>query len=62
MNEDRSAYHDKLQKILDAQSMMTEINEARKADGEEKRVNKNDNDPQLMCEAKTAMHDMADML
>ena len=40
MNEDSSAYHDKLQKILDAQSKMTEINEARKADGEEKRVNK----------------------
>ena len=35
MNEDSSAYHDKLQKILDAQSKMTEINEARKADGEE---------------------------
>ena len=63
MNEDSSAYHDKLQKILDAQSKMTEINEARKADGEEKRVNKEDDeDPQLMGEAKTAMHDMADML
>ena len=61
MNEDSSAYHDKLQKILDAQSK-TEINEARKADGEEKRVNKEDDDPQLMGEAKTAMHDMADML
>ena len=63
MNDDSSAYHDKLQKILDAQSKMTEINEARKADGEEKRVNKeDDDDPQLMGEAKTAMHDMADML
>ena len=41
---------------------MTEINEVRKADGEEKRVNKEDDDPQLMGEAKTAMHDMADML
>ena len=29
MNEDSSAHHDKLQKILDAQSKMTEINEAR---------------------------------
>ena len=55
MNEDSSAYHDKLQKILDAQSIMTEI-EGRKADGEEKRVNKVD-DPQLMGEAKTAIHD-----
>ena len=62
MNEDSSAYHDKLQKILDAQSKMTEIKEARKADGEDKRVNKDDNDPQLMGKAKTAMHDMADML
>ena len=63
MNEDSSAYHDKLQKILDAQSKITEINEARQADGEEKRVNKeDDDDPQLMGEAKTAMHDMADML
>ena len=41
----------------------TEINETRKADGEKKRVNKeDDDDPQLMGEAKTAMHDMADML
>ena len=39
-----------------------EINEARQADSEEKRVNKEDNDPQLMAEAKTAMHDMADMI
>ena len=61
MNEDSSAYHDKLQKILDAQSKMTE-NEARKADGEEKRINKDDDDPQLMGEAKLAMHDIADML
>ena len=34
MNEDSSAYHDKLQTILDAQSKMIEI-EARKADGKE---------------------------
>ena len=62
MNEDSSAYRDRLQKILDAQSKMTEINEARKADSEEKRVNKDDDNPQLMGEAKTAMHDMTDML
>ena len=62
MNENSSAYHAKLQRILDAQSKITEINKARQADGEEKRVNKEDNDPQLMGEAKTAMHDMLDMI
>ena len=62
MDENSSAYHAKLQRILDAQSKIKEINEARQADGEEKRNNKVDNDPQLMGEAKTAMHDMADMI
>ena len=41
---------------------LLEINEARQADGEEKRVNKEDNDLKLMGEVKTAMHDMADMI
>ena len=41
------------------QSKIKEINEARWADGEEKWVNKGDNDPQLMGEA---MHDVADMI
>ena len=62
MNVESSAYHDKLQKILDAQTKIKEINEARQADGEEKRVIKEDDDPQLMGEAKIAMHDMADMI
>ena len=35
INEDSSAYRDKLQKILDAQSETAKIKEARKADGEE---------------------------
>ena len=61
MNENSSAYHAKLQRILDAQSMIKEINEARQADGEEKWVNK-DNDLKLMGEAKTAMHDMANVI
>ena len=51
-----------MQKILDAHSKIKEINEARQGDGEEKRVNKEDNDPQLIGEAKTAMQDMADMM
>ena len=62
MNENSSAYHAKLQKILDAQSKIKEINEGRQADGEEKQVNKENNDPQLMGEAKIAMYDMADMI
>ena len=61
-NENSSAYHAKLQRILDAQSKITEINKARQADGEEKRVNKEDNDPQLLGAAKSAMHDMLDMI
>ena len=51
-----------MQKILDAQSKVKEINDARQADGEQRMVNKEDNDPQLMGEAKNAMHDMADMI
>ena len=62
MSESSSTYHAKLQRILDAQSKIKEINEARQADGEEKWVNKEDNDLKLMGEAKTAMHDMADMI
>ena len=43
MNENSSAYHAKLQRMLDARSKIKEINQARQADGEEKRVNKEDN-------------------
>ena len=38
------------------------VNEARQADGDEQRVSNDDNDPQLMGEAKNAMHDMFDMM
>ena len=62
MNVDNSAYHDKLQKILEAQSTVKDINEARQADGAEQRVSKEDNDPQLIGEAKSAMHDMLDIM
>ena len=61
MYENSSAYHAKLQRILDAQSTIKEIDEARQADGEEKWVNE-DNDLKLMGEAKTAMHDMANVV
>ena len=53
---DSSAYHAKLKRMLEAQSNIKQINEARFASGPEERVNKND-DPQLMGEAKTAMND-----
>ena len=59
MNVDSSAYHDK---ILEAQSTVKDINEARQADGAEQRVSKEDNDPQLIGEAKSAMHDMLDIM
>ena len=47
--------------MLEAQSNIKQINEARLASGPEERVNKNDDDPQLMGEAKTAMNDVFDM-
>ena len=56
-----SAYHDKLQKMLKAQSNILKINEARQADGVEEKVNKEDDDPQLMGEAKTAMKVVVEM-
>ena len=61
MTDDSSAYHEILQKILETQSKIKDLTEARQADGDEQRVN-NDNDPKLMGEAKNAMHDMFDMM
>ena len=46
--------------MLEVQSSIKAINEARQADGEEGKVSKHDNDPQLMGEAKTAMNDVFD--
>ena len=62
MTDDSSAYHEKLQKMLEAQSKIKDITEARQADSDEQRVSNDDNDPQLMGEAKNAMHDMFDMM
>jgi len=45
--------------MLEAQSNVKKINEARHADHEEK-ISKDD-EPQLMGEAKTAMNDIVDM-
>ena len=47
--------------MLKAQSNIKKINEARQADGVEEKVNKEDDDPQLMGEAKTAMKEVVEM-
>ena len=60
-NVDCSGYHDKLQKMLKAQSNIKKINEARQADGIEEKVNKVDDDPQLLGEAKTAMKEVVEI-
>ena len=60
-NSTCSAYHAKLQKVLEAQSHIKNINDARQAEGEEEKINKEEDKPQLMGEAKTAMEDMFDM-
>ena len=52
MNVHSCAYHAKLQTILDAQSKIKEINKARETDGVEKKVSKEDNNPQLPGEAR----------
>ena len=59
VSSDSSTYHAKLKRKLEAQSNI-KINEARLANGKE-RVSKEDDDPKLMGEAKTAMNDMFDM-
>ena len=60
-NVDCSGYHDKLQKMLKAQSNIKKINEARQANGIEEKVNKEDDDPQLLGEAKTAMKEVVEI-
>ena len=47
--------------MLKAQSNIKKINEARQADGLAENVNKEDNDPQLMGKAKTAMKEVVEM-
>ena len=44
------------------QSKIKEINKARETDGVEKKVSKEDNNPQLPGEAKSAMHDIVDLM
>ena len=61
VSSDSSPYHVKLKRMLEAQSNIKQINEARLASGPEERINKNDDDPQLMGKAKTAMNDVFDI-
>ena len=56
-----STYHSRLQKMLQARANIKQINDARQADGEEHKISKQDGDPQLLGEAKTAMKELFDM-
>ena len=51
----------KLNKTLEAQSKIKKINDARQTGEEQEMVSKEDDDPQLMGEAKNAMNDVFDM-
>ena len=62
MNMHSCAYHVKLQTILDAQSKIKEENKAREADGVEEKVSKEDNNLQLLGEAKSVKHDIIDVM
>ena len=53
-----STYHAKLKVMLAARSNVKGINEARQANGQEVKISKEDDDPQLIGEAKTAMNDV----
>ena len=60
-NVNCSAYHEKLQKILQAQSNVKKINVARQTDNKEQNSNTEDDKLQLIGEAKTAMQEVLDM-
>ena len=56
-----SAYHGRLQKMLQTRANIKKINDAQQADGEEHKISERDDDPQLLGEAKTAMKELFDM-
>ena len=60
-NDDCSAYHSRLQKMLQAREALKKINEARQADPVEKIDNQEDDDPQVQGEAKSAMEDIMEI-
>ena len=61
VTDNSKAYHEKLHKAtLQAQATVKEINEARRAqakDEKKEKDNKEDDEPQLMSEANSAMND-----
>ena len=61
MSSRSSRHHAKVKRALQALSNVKKINEARQADGKEEEVSKEDDEPQLIVEAKTAMNDVLDM-
>ena len=56
-----SDYHAKLKVTLEAAANVKIINEAREADDKEEKISEEDDDPQLIGEAKTAMADVVSM-
>jgi len=60
-SEECSAYHSRLQKMLEAKNNLRAINEARRENDAPKYDHKEDDDPQLPGQAKSAMEDMLDM-
>ena len=56
-----SRHHAKVKRALEALSNVKKINEARQGDGKEEEVSKEDDEPQLIGEAKTVMNDVLDM-
>ena len=60
-NDDCSAYHSRLQKMLKARETLKNINDARQADPAERLDNKEDDDPHIQGEAKSAMKDIVDI-
>ena len=59
-NNGCSAYHCRLQKILQVQANIKKINDARQADGEEHTIS-NDDELQLMGEVRVVMKGLYDM-
>ena len=59
-NDECSRYHERLQAMLKAQSTLRKINEARKAEAVQQE-SKEDEEIQVLGEAKSAMQDMAEM-
>ena len=61
-NDNCSAYHSRLEKILALQATVKKIDEAREADVEDEQPEyEEDDDPQVEGEAKAAMQDVVDM-